>query len=242
MCKSYFHCLTQSILPCLTNNLRVLRLSNAHTFSQISEIFYKLDWSRINQLESLTFDSIKSDELAKYFLDIHPLLKHLWRLSFTFENDDQSTDKLLINHILIPTNQSQSLTNCFITGITFDLSKSIGQKSNEYLRELTITLSTINDLIILFRTAPRLEILTCTIIHSTCSESIDKISSLDYLSTLTLTIDKPIVFKNLQKILIPHVKLKRLTLKAILCDEVGKEDNDFVAKNLLFNLEFVFFF
>jgi hypothetical protein len=218
--KSCFQCLTQSLLPYLTNNLRVLRLSNHHTFGQISEILYKFDWSQINQLESLTFDSIKSDEISKYLLDIHSLLEHLWRLSLKFDEDNKLAEKLLLDHILIPKNQSQSLTNCFIIGITFDLSQLIGQKLNENLRELTITLSTIIDLIILFRILPHLEILTCTVLDSTCNESIDKIQSLGSLTMLTLIIKKSIVFKNLQKILIPHIKLKRLSLNAILCDEV----------------------
>ena len=151
---------------------------------------------------------------------IHPLLEHLWRLSLTFDEDDNLSKKLLVEHVLTP--QSQSLKNCFIIGINIDLSKSIGQKSNENLRELTITLATINDLIILFRMVSHLEILTCTIIiDSTCNDSIDKIQSLDFLTILTLTIKKPIGFKNLQKILIPHIKLKRLSLQAILYNEVG---------------------
>jgi hypothetical protein len=105
-------------------------------------------------------------------------------------------------------------------GIKLDLSKSIGQKSNEHLRELTLTLSTINDLIILFRNITHLEILICTIIDSTCNDSIEKIQSLEFLTILTLTIKKPIGFKNLQKILIPHIKLKHLSLQAVLYDEV----------------------
>jgi Trp operon repressor len=210
----------QSLLPYLTNNLRVLRLSNAHTFIQISEILYNFDWSQINQLESLTFDLIKSDELSKYFLNIHSILKHLWRLSLTFDEDDKLVEKLLIDHILIPTNQSQSLTNCFIIGINFDLSKLIGEKFNENLLELTLTLTTINDLIILFRIVPNLEILTCTVLDSISNESIDKIPILYFLRILTLTIKKPIVFKNLQKLLKPHIQLKQLSLKAIICDEV----------------------
>ncbi len=220
MNKSYFQCLMQSLLPYLTNNLRVLRLSNAHTFIQISEILYNFDWSQINQLESLTFDLIKSDELSKYFLNIHSILKHLWRLSLTFDEDDKLVEKLLIDHILIPTNQSQSLTNCFIIGINFDLSKLIGEKFNENLLELTLTLTTINDLIILFRIVPNLEILTCTVLDSISNESIDKIPILYFLRILTLTIKKPIVFKNLQKLLKPHIQLKQLSLKAIICDEV----------------------
>jgi len=209
-----------SLLPYLTNNLRVLRLSNAHTFIQISEILYNFDWSQINQLESLTFDLIKSDELSKYFLNIHSILKHLWRLSLTFDEDDKVVEKLLIDYILIPTNQSQSLTNCFIIGINFDLSKLIGEKFNENLLELTLTLTTINDLIILFRIVPNLEILTCTILDSISNENIDKIPILYFLRILTLTIKKPIVFKNLQKLLKPHIQLKQLSLKAIICDEV----------------------
>jgi hypothetical protein len=181
-------------------------------------MFYKFDWSQINRIESLTLDSIQSDELSKYFLDIHPLLKHLWRLSLTFDEDDKSAEKLLINHILIPTNQS--LTSCFIIGITFDFNRLLGSKVNKNLRELTLTLSTINDLIILFRHVPNLEILICTILHSTCNESIDKISSLQFLTMLTITIQEQITFKHLQKILVPHTKIKRLALKAILCDEV----------------------
>ncbi len=217
--KSYFQCLTQSLSPCLTTNLRVLRLSNTHTFSQISDILYKFNWSQINQLESLTFDSIKSDELSRYFLMIHPLLEHLWRLSLTtFDEDDKLSEKLLLDHIFTP--QSESLKNCFLIGIKLDLSKSIGQKSNEHLRELTLTLSTINDLIILFRILTHLEILICTIIDSRCNDSIEKIQSLEFLTILTLTIKKPIGFKNLQKILIPHIKLKHLSLQAVLYDEV----------------------
>ncbi len=239
MSKSYFQSLTQSLLPYLTNNLRILHLSNVHTFSQISELLYNFDWSQINQLESLTFDSIKSDELTKYFLDIHPLLEHLWRLSLTFDEDNKLTQKLLINHILIPTNPSQSLKKCSIIGITFDLNKLIGQKFNENLRELTLTLATINDLIILFQILPHLEILICTVIESTYNENIDKIQSLDFLTMLTLIIQKPIVLKNLQRILIPHTKLKRLSLKAILCDEVKYFIKIFfLFIYLLFNLEF----
>jgi hypothetical protein len=223
MSKSYFQCLMQSLLPYLTNNLRVLRLSNVYTFSQISEILYKFDWSQINQLESLMFDSIKSDELSKYFRDIHPSLEHLWRLSFTFDENDKFAENLLINHIL--TSPNQSLTNCFIIGITFDLTRAIKQKLNINLRELTLTLATITDLIILFRMIPHLEIFTCTIIDSTYNERIDKVSSLDCLTMLVLTIQKPIIFKHLQNILIPHTKLKRLSLKAILCDEVDVRNN-----------------
>ncbi|CAF4008338.1 unnamed protein product [Rotaria sp. Silwood2] len=217
--KSYFQCLIQSLFPCFTNNLRVLRLSNAYTFGQISETLYKLDWSQINQLESLTFDLIEFDELSKYFLAIHPLLKHLWRLSLTFNEHDKFTEKLLIEQILIPTNQSQSLKNCFIIGITFDLSKLSGHKLNENLRELTLTLATINDLIILFRCVPHLEILTCTVLDSTYNENIDKIQSLDFLTILTLNIKTSILFKTLQKILIPHNNLKQVSLQAILHNE-----------------------
>lgn len=234
--RSYFQCLTQSLLPYSIDNLRVLHLSNAYTFSQISDMFYKIDWSQINQIESLTLDSIQSDELSKYFLDIHPLLKHLWRLSLTFDEDDKSAGKLLIDHILIPTNQF--LTSCFIIGITFDLNRLLRSKLNENLRELTLTLATINDLIILFRHAPHLEILICTILHNTCNESIDKILSLQFLTMLTITIQEPITFKNLQKILLPHTKIKQLSLQAILCDEVEFENVFFLQKIFLFNLGF----
>ncbi|CAF3772165.1 unnamed protein product [Rotaria sordida] len=219
--KSYFQSLTQSLSPCFTNNLRILRLSNAYTFGQISETLYKLDWSQINQLESLTFDLIEYDELSRYFLVIQPLLKQLWRLSLTFNENDKFIEKLLIDQILIPINQLQSLKNCFIIGIIFDLSKLSGQKLNENLRELTLTLATINDLIILFRSITHLEILTCTVLDSTYNENTDKIQSLDFLTVLTLTIKKSILFKTLQKILIPHNKLKQLSLQAILHDETS---------------------
>jgi hypothetical protein len=217
--KTYFDCLNQSLLPYLTNNLRALRLSNSNTFGQISEIIYKFDWSQINQLESLTLDSIKTDELSRYFLVIHSKLERLWRLSITFDEDDKFAENLLIEHIL--TNQSRSLINCFIIGITFDLSKLIGQKLNENLRELTITLATLNDLLILFRIIPRIEILTCTVLDSTCAgDTIDKVHALELLTNLTLTIQKPILFKHFQKILMSHSKLKRLSLKVMLRDEV----------------------
>ena len=218
--KSCFDCLTQSLFPCFQNNLHILRLSNAHTFGQISEILNKTDLSRNTQLESLEFDLIKPDELSRYFLVIHPLLKHLWRLSLTFDEHDQVTEKLLKDHIFIPSNQSQSLKSCFITGITFDFSKLVGKKPNKNLRELTLTLSTINDLLILFRVVPQLEILTCTIHDSTYNQSTTNIQSLDSLTILTLTIKKPILFKNLRKILMPHNKLKQISLRIILYDEV----------------------
>ncbi|CAF0778519.1 unnamed protein product [Rotaria sp. Silwood1] len=217
--KSYFQSLTQSLFPCFTNNLRVLRLSNAYTFGQISETLNRLDWSKINQLESLTFDLIDFDELSKYFLVIHPLLKHLWRLSLTFNQNCKFVEKLLIDQILLPTSQSQSLKNCFIVGIIFNLNKLSGHKLNENLRELTLTLATIDDLIILFRSLPHLEILTCTVFDSTYNENLDKIQSLDFLTVLTLNIKKSILFKTLQKILIPHIKLKQLSLQAILHDQ-----------------------
>ncbi|CAF1495744.1 unnamed protein product [Adineta steineri] len=223
MSKSYFQCLSQSLLPNLTNNLRVLRLSNTYTFSQISELIYKFDWSQINQIESLTFDSIKFDELSRYFLNIHPLLEHLWRLSLTFDEDDKFSKQLLINHIFI--SQSQSLINCFITGITFNLTEYIlPEKINKNLRELTLTLSTTTDLIILFQILPHLEILTCTIINSTYTENIDQIQSLELLTILTLTINQPIEFKILQNILTPHIKLKRLSLRATLLDKNAKQE------------------
>lgn len=210
----------QPLSPCFTNNLRVLRLSNIYTFGQISEVLDKLDWSQINQLESLAFDYIKGEELSKYFLDIHPVLKQLWRLSLTFSEHDSFGERLLIDHILLPTNQSQSIKNCFIVGIAFDLSNLPGKKLNENLRELTLTLATVNDLIPLFRHVPRLEILTCTVKDSNSYENFDKIQSLTYLTTLALDIKKPIMFRDLQKLLLPHNKLQHLSLKAIFRDEV----------------------
>jgi hypothetical protein len=105
---------------------------------------------------------------------------------------------------------------------------------NENLRELTITLSTINDLIILFRMIPNLEILICTVLQSTLNENIEKISSHEFLTMLTLTIKNQIKFKNLQKILIPHIKLQRLSLNAIICDEVELEKCFFLLRFFFF--------
>ncbi|CAF5191461.1 unnamed protein product, partial [Rotaria magnacalcarata] len=205
--------------PCFTNNLHILRLSNAYTFGQIRETLDKLDWSQIAQLESLTLDFIEFDELLKYFQTVHPLLQHLWRLSLTFNENNKLTEKLIIDHIFIPINTLQSLKHCFINGIIFDLSRLSGQKLHENLRELTITLATINDLMSLFQSGTHLEILTCTIMDSTANGNIDKIQPLDVLKILTLTIQKSMPFKILEKLLMPHSKLERLSLKAILRDE-----------------------
>ncbi|CAF3272731.1 unnamed protein product [Rotaria socialis] len=235
--KSYFKCLTKSLFPCFTNNLHILRLSNAYTFGQIRETLDRLDWSQITQLESLTLDFIEFDELLKYFQTVHPLLQHLWRLSLTFNENDRLTEKLIIDEIFIPINSFQSLKHCFINGIIFDLSRLSGQKLHGNLRELTITLATINDLMSLFRSATHLEILTCTIMDSTANANIDKIQPLDVLKILTLTIRKSMPFKMLEKLLISHSKLERLSLKAILCDETtsisyDQEINGYVLEKL----------
>ncbi|UJR37480.1 hypothetical protein I4U23_030183 [Adineta vaga] len=229
--KSYFNYLIESILPSLSKKLRVLRLSNTYTFSQISDLFCKFDWIHINQLESLSFDSIKSDELSKYFLTIHPKLEQLWRLSLTFDEQDDYCEKLILNRILF--SQSSLLKNCFINGITFDLSKSILPQSNKNLRELTITLTSIKDLLILFQMIPHLEILTCTISADTSVDNIDQIASLNSLTSLTLIINERIEFKTLQNILIPHTKLRHLSLTVILIDKnSNKEINGFEFEKL----------
>lgn len=220
--KFYFQCLLQALFPHYAYNLRILRLSDAYTFGQISEAFSKIDWSQITQLESLTFDHIAFEELSKYFLTIHSSLKYLWRLSLTFNENDKYVEKLLIDYILNSSNQSQLLKTCFISGITFDLSKLSIRTVNENLRELKITLSTIGDLIRLFQLMPHLEILTCTITDdsSTDNNNYNKVKSLDYLTILTLTIEKPIRFRHLEEILMPHLKLERLSLKAKIFEEV----------------------
>lgn len=215
--KSCFQYLIQSLLPNLTNNLRVIRLSNTHTFDEISEIIYQFDWLYINQLESLTFDSIKSNELSKYCLDIHPLLKNLWRLSLILNENDILIEKLILDYILLPlNNHCQSLKNCFIIGIHFDFSKKIESKCNENLRELNITLSTMNDFVILAQLFPNLEILICTILQSTFNDNTEKISILIFLTILTITIRESIGIHVLKKVLTPHINIRRLSINATI--------------------------
>ena len=208
----------QSLLPYSPDKLRVLRLSNEATFGQISEILSNFDWSQLNQLEALTFDSIRSDELSKYLSTIHPLLKHLWRLSLSTTENNKLIETLLLDHIFIPTDQS--LTDCFITGVNFDMTRLIGRLPNKNLRELTITLSTINDLIILFNYLPQLQILKCTIEKTVLdTNNISKIQALNNLTMLTLTIKEAITLDIFQQILTPHINLKKLSLQARFVDK-----------------------
>ena len=218
MNKFSFQRLIQSVLPSFSSNLRVLRLSDVHMFSQIGDFMRQFDWSQIKQLESLTLTSIKPDELSKYFLTIHPLLDTLWRLSLTLDEDDRPSEKLLVHHIFL--SPSAPVKNCFIHGISLDFSQASVRRSNDNLCELTVTLASLTDLLILRRAAPRLEILICTIVGKTVIDHADHIALPDILTTLSLTINEDIEFHTLQTMLSPHAKLRRLTLKATIFDKV----------------------
>ena len=219
--RSHFECLSQRILPVLNDQVCLLRLSNAGTFSQISELLYKLDWSRIPQLESLTMDSLEVEDVFRYVTVIHPLLKRLWRLTMTLNDTSESIKELLIAHILTrKLGSSQPLTHLSIAGVTFDLTKFARHDRNENLRELNITVATVEDLFILFKLVPRLENLTCAVLLGTFLSTTEKFTALDNLSTLTLTLEKPIPFENLREILIPHRQLKYLCIRAIVREPV----------------------
>lgn len=219
--RSYFECLSQRILPILSDHVRVLRLSNVGTFNQIGEVLNKLDWSRIEQLESLTMDTLEIEDLFRYLNGVHPLLKRLWRLTMTVNESSVTIEELRIARLLTrEADSSPSLTHVSITGVTFDLAISARHQCNRNLRELTLTLRTVNDLLTLFKLAPGLEILTCTVLTNTALVKTESVARLDCLSTLALTLNEPISFDNLREILIPHRQLKYLRIRATLSEPV----------------------
>ena len=219
--RSYFECLSQRILPILSDHVRVLRLSNVGTFNQIGEVLNKLNWSRIEQLESLTMDTLEIEDLFRYLNSVHPLLKRLWRLTMTIAESSVSIEELRIARILTREGDSSPmLSHVSITGVTFDLATSARHKCNRNLCELTITLRTVNDLLILYKLAPRLEILTCTVLTNTDLVKTEIVATLDCLSTLALTLNEPISFANLREILTPHRQLKYLRIRATLSEPV----------------------
>jgi hypothetical protein len=219
--RSYFECLSERILPVLSDQVRVLRLSNVGTFNQISEVLNKLDWSRIDRLESLTMDTLEIEDLSRYLTVAHPVLKRLWRLTLAINEGNASIEELLITHILTrATDSSQPLTHLSITGVPFNLVTSARNKCNRNLRELTITLRTVDDLLTLLKLAPRLEMLTCTVLVNTDLVKTGTVAALNDLSTLTLTLQQPISFANLREILIPHQRLNHLCIRGTLSEPV----------------------